>query len=719
MIKCKWPLIFIIVLFFFTDSFAQYQADWNSLDKRPVPEWYQDAKFGIFIHWGVYSVPAYSPVGSYAEWYQHSLRSDPNGAVAKYQKEKYGNKTYYQLAPLFKAELFNPDAWAQLFERSGAKYVVLTSKHHDGFALWPSKEADRDWGFPWNAAEVGPKRDLIKELFTALRKTDVRSGLYFSLYEWYDPLYLKDPKAYALQHAIPQMKDLISNYHPYVLWTDGEWEQNDTTWHATEFLSWLYDESPVKDSIVTYDRWGAGVRFKHGGVYTPEYQPGLDFNGHYFEESQGMGYSYGYNRAEDAWNYSSSQLLILQLVDIVSRGGNFLLDIGPDADGKIPPIMQERLLQIGKWLSVNGEAIYGTRPWRSHFQWSEGKRDYKTRSDDDPLLLKQTVNPEPGYAVKQLFFTYKQHTLYAILPKYPADGKVVINNLHLGDAAKVSLLGENDHLSWSDEGNDVVIKLPPFDPDRMRTADAYVLKIGDIPDYAAQPVIDVHYDAGAFTTAPLVSLSSATPGATIHYTTDGTQPGEASPVYRQPFRLSGNATVQAIALKDGLLSSNVAVSSVVKYDWMEAQKVKKLSPGIRYAYYEPAAPSLSSIANAAPQKKGVVPVISLAEKARKDKFCFVFEGYLDIKRSGVYTLYTDSDDGSDLWIDDVKVVDNDGDHNGAEAGGKAALKKGFHKIKVRYFDSGGDNSLQVSIQPEGGKQEPIPSSMLYHVGQNE
>ncbi|HEX5554439.1 MAG TPA: alpha-L-fucosidase [Chitinophagaceae bacterium] len=695
----------------FVPAYAQYQADWQSLDKRQVPDWYQNAKFGIFIHWGVYSVPGYSPVGSYAEWYQHSLRSDPNGPVAKYQKEKYGDLTYYDLAKRFKAELFNPDAWAQLFQKAGAKYVVLTSKHHDGFCLWPSKEADRDWGFPWNATEVGPKQDLIKELFTALRKTDVRPGLYYSLYEWYDPLYLKDPKEFVIKHTIPQMKDLITHYKPYVLWTDGGWEQSDTTWRATQFLSWLYNDSPMKDSIVTYDRWGRGVRFHHGAVYTPEYQPGLTFNHHYFEESQGMGYSYGYNRAEDAWDYSSAQSLILELVDIVSRGGNFLLDIGPTADGKIPPIMQERLLAIGKWLSVNGDAIYGTRPWRQSVQWSAGNRHFKPK-DKDSLLLKQTVAPDPGYAVKQVFFTYKGDSLFCILPRYPDNGKVVIRNLHLENGAAVTLLATQGKLSWSNDHDGVHITLPPFDPEKMSQSAAYVIRISGVPGFAATPVTTVHY--GNFTADPVVSITSATSGATIHYTTDGSIPDVQSPVYQKPFSVSHNTHVKAIAFRSGLIASSMDTTLAVKHAWLNSDGVKHLKPGIHYNYYQSDTPSLSIIAKATPVKQGITSGISLKEKGRKDKFCFLFNGYIRIRKAAVYTFYLASDDGSDLWIDDIKVVDNDGDHNTAEASGKVALKKGYHKIKVRYFDSGGDNSLRVGMQAEGGKKAPLSASLLYH-----
>src|SRR6201996_1580207 len=414
-----------------------YAPTWESLDTRPVPQWYQDAKFGVFIHWGVYSVPGFRTKGQYAEWYQNGLNTGDTAAIA-YHKKQYGNLTYYQLADRFRAALFNPDEWAQLIEKSGARYVVLTSKHHDGFALWPSKEASRDWGFPWNAAEVGPHRDLVGDLFTAIRKTSVHPGLYYSLYEWYNPIWLKDHKRYVTEHEWPQAKDVINTYKPDVFWTDGEWEETAETWQSQQFLAWLYNESPVKDQVVTYDRWGKGVRFKHGGVFTPEYQPELNFADHYWEESRGMGYSYGYNRNEDSWDYNSAETLIGMLVDKVSGGGNFLLDIGPDADGKIPPIMQERLQQIGAWMDVNHEAIYNTIRWRIPRQ-----------------------GPATG---PSCYFTYnpKENNLYIILPHWPGSS-FVVKDLGIAAGTTAELLETHQKLEWSQQGKDLQINFPAYD----------------------------------------------------------------------------------------------------------------------------------------------------------------------------------------------------------------------------------------------------------------
>jgi len=434
---------FITALSFFIAcfSFSQtYQPNWQSLDTRNSPQWYRDAKFGIFIHWGVYAVPGFSKKGQYAEWYQHALQSTDT-ITQQYHKAKFGNRSYYDLANDFKAELFNPDEWAKLFEQSGAKYIVLTSKHHDGFTLWPSKEADRDWGFKWNAVDIGPKRDLLGDLFKAVRKTSVHAGMYYSLYEWYNPLWLKDRNKFVTEHTWPQMKDVINTYQPDVFWTDGEWDAPAETWKSQEFLAWLYNESPVKDKIVVNDRWGSGIRFNHAGFYTPEYQPDLDIEGHYWEESRGMGYSYGYNRNEDAWDYNSTQSLVLQLIDKVSRGGNFLLDIGPDEHGKIPPVMQERLLQIGDWMKINGEAVYNTKasPF-GLFAWG-----------------RCTKKELAGNSI-----------LYFSVFDWPADGKLTIPGLK-NEIISAKLLAGNTVLKTAATAEGVTINIPEKSSDPIAT----------------------------------------------------------------------------------------------------------------------------------------------------------------------------------------------------------------------------------------------------------
>jgi len=705
-------VITFTLLSFLTNA-QPYQPNWASLDQRPTPQWFKDAKFGIFIHWGVYSVPGFRSKGQYSEWYQNGLNGNDT-AVQSYHKKKFGDQTYYQLAGQFKAELFNPDEWASLFEQSGAKYIVLTSKHHDGFALWPSKEADRDWGFPWNATAIGPKRDLIKDLFAAVRKTSVHAGMYYSLYEWYNPLWKSDRNKFVTEHTWPQMKDLINNYQPDVFWTDGDWDATAETWKSQEFLTWLYNESPVKEKIVVNDRWGAGLRFHHGGIYTPEYQPDLDFEDHYWEESRGMGFSYGYNRLEDAWDYNSSQSLVLQLIDKVSSGGNFLLDIGPDEHGKIPPIMQERLLEIGDWIKINGEAIYNTVRWRTPSQWSEGMKGYKPKNSSGDLLLKLTVDPDPGYAVKEVFYTYNPITnsLYAILPKYPASRKIVLKAVDLSEGkSKVSLLTTRQGLSWNLDGDNTIILLPEYDPNKMKAPYAYVIKIENYGRFAKKPSIKVEYKNAM---QPLVTITG-TPEATIRYTTDGTAPNAASKVYTKPFLIDKTSTVQAQSFVEGSLPGSIATEKVIKYEWLKAITVGNVSPGLSYKYFEPNGEvNLESINNTTAAKTGITSIVSNSLKQRAEKFALSFDGYIKVTKDAFYTFFTKSDDGSKLFIDGVEVVDNDGNHGSTEKTGKAPLKKGFHRIRIIYYDSAGDNDLQVFMQPDGGSKAAIPAAMLFH-----
>lgn len=389
--------------------FAQkkYDANWLSIDSRAIPTWFTDAKFGIFIHWGLYSVPAWGPVGEewpvyskYAEWYWYRMQSDSSkvgDAFRAYHKKNYGPNYHYQdFVSGFKAELFRPEQWADLFAASGAKYVVLTSKHHEGFTLWPSREA---WN--WNALDVGPHRDLAGDLSKAVKAKGLHMGFYYSLYEWYNPLYRTDVNKYVDNHMIPQLKDLVTTYRPDIVWTDGEWDHPSEVWKSTDFLAWLYNESPVKETVVVNDRWGKETRSKHGGYYTTEYDLVHDANSkamkitHPWEECRGIGGSFGYNRNENLHEYESSTSVVHMLIEKVARGGNLLLDIGPAADGTIPVIMQQRLMDIGAWLKQNGEAIYGTKSWEGAPPVTKDTKKFYTRKGNDLYVLCTAFPKEP------------------------------------------------------------------------------------------------------------------------------------------------------------------------------------------------------------------------------------------------------------------------------------------------------------------------------------
>lgn len=420
----------------------RYEANWASIDSRPIPSWFDEAKLGIFIHWGLYSVPAFAKKGTYAEWYWHALTRGEEETVA-FHSRTYGKDYRYQdFVRQFAAEFFHPDRWADTFARAGAKYVALTSKHHDGFCLWPSRHS---WN--WNSVDVGPHRDLLGELTEAVRAVGLKMGFYYSLYEWYHPIYCADPQRYVAEHLIPQMKEVVERYKPSILYTDGEWDHPSDVWRSTELLSWLLNDSTVKDEIVINDRWGKATRSLHGGYYTTEYGEvggGKKLTeGRKWEEIRGIGASFGFNRNEGAAEYLTARQLVHLLVTTVAKGGNLLLNVGPTADGRIPVIQEERLLELGDWLRRNGEAIYGTRPWRV------------TNEGDE------------------VWYTAKGGTLYAACLKWPGK-ELVLAAPRPTRGLNVRLLGYEGSLPTKHSGGALRIAMPQQGPDELASHHAYV-----------------------------------------------------------------------------------------------------------------------------------------------------------------------------------------------------------------------------------------------------
>ncbi|MEO7487961.1 MAG: alpha-L-fucosidase [Ferruginibacter sp.] len=465
-------LKFFIFLFFLNISYSllaqTYEANWASLDKRPIPAWFTDAKFGIFIHWGVYSVPAWAPANEdigvyakYAEWYWMRISGgkDPNEQKADVGKmfldhhnKMYGSNFKYQdFASMFKSQYFKPNEWASIFKDAGAKYVILTSKHHDGFANWPSNES---WN--WNSADIGPHRDLCGELTKAVKDSGLRMGMYYSLYEWFNPLYKKDSARYVAEHMMPQLKDLVTRYQPEIIYPDGEWDYPSKVWQSEQFLSWLYNESAVKNTVVVNDRWGKETRSKHGGYYSSEY--GIvdggakvsDMAAHPWEEIRGIGTSFGYNHVEDLNNYSSSKELIDLLINVVANGGNLCLNVGPTADGRIPVIMQQRLHDMGQWLKVNGEAIYGTTVWQNRPKAKE---------------------------VNTIYYTKKGKDLYVICTKWH-DKKIIVHGVN--KRSRVSLLGTSVAVKSIVTNDGLTIMPAAINPSINVGAYAWVYKVESV-----------------------------------------------------------------------------------------------------------------------------------------------------------------------------------------------------------------------------------------------
>ncbi|CAF1381343.1 unnamed protein product [Adineta ricciae] len=431
-------LIFIVLILcsFSSLSVQQYTPDWTSLDARPLPRWYDESKVGIFIHWGLYSVPAIASEWMWWEW----KGKNPDQSVIDYMAANYPpDWTYADFGAQFRADLYNPNEWADLFAASGAKYVVLTSKHHEGYAMWPST-----YSFNWNSMHVGSKRDLVGELAAAVRnRTNLVFGLYYSLFEWFNPLYLRDKSKnftsqdYSKTKAIPELKEMIETYKPEIVWSDGEWEPYAAYWNATQVLAWLYNESPVKTTVVTNDRWGRETSCKHGGFYTcsDRFNPGHLID-HKWENCFTIDkQSWGYRRTANIADYMTIEEVLSEIVTTVSTGGNALVNVGPNMHGKIPPIFQERLQQMGSWLKVNGEGIYLSVPW-------------KYQND--------TINSDVWYTSSK-----DGRYVYAFLLIWPKNTTEIILGAPLTSASTVvTILGSNgDSLQWktANSGRGIVI----------------------------------------------------------------------------------------------------------------------------------------------------------------------------------------------------------------------------------------------------------------------
>lgn len=343
-----------------------------------VPDWYRDAKLGLFVHWGLYSVPAWADVldrsdvtaetayarHQYAEWYANTVRLD-GPTKARHQEIHGVGRTYEDFADHWRPAEDAAAGIARLAARSGARYVVPTTKHHDGFCLWDSATT----GF--TAARRGPGRDLIAEIAQAVRAEGLRLGLYFSgAHDWHVsdfPPLSSNEDLFALRRNDPafaafaaaQLRELIDRFAPDLLWNDIDWP--DAGKHdGPDSLQQLFrDHLEAVPHGMVNDRWGVPVH----GVLTREYQDIDQVQDEVFESTRGLGLSFGYNADESAQHALDGDALIRLLVDVVSKNGNLLINVGPRADGSIPALQSAALEQLGDWLARHGAAIHGTRPW--------------------------------------------------------------------------------------------------------------------------------------------------------------------------------------------------------------------------------------------------------------------------------------------------------------------------------------------------------------------
>ena len=469
-------------------NFNRYEPTWDSLSTYQVPDWYLDAKFGIFIHWGLYSVPAFGN-----EWYPRNMYLS-NTAEYQHHVETYGSQSkfgYKDFIPQFKAEKFDPQQWAKLFKEAGARYVVPVAEHHDGFAMYDSALSR------WTAAKMGPKRDIIGELAQAVRQqgmvfglsshraehwwfmnggrafdSDVNDTKYAEFYgpakpvsgEWASKDWQPRPDAKFLDDWLSRTCELVDNYRPQLVWFDWWIEQIVFEPYLQKFTADYYNKGLD---------WDLGVAINFKNQTFPDQAAVLDVERGQLKDTRTLFWQTDTSISKNSWGYVLNQdyktagSIICDLVDIVSKNGALLLNVGPRPDGTIPEQEQAILREIGSWLRINGEAIYDTRPWDV---FGEGPTEVKDGAFTD--------TNRDSFTAQDIRFTHRGNTLYAIPLNHPA-GELVIKSLKLGSPIqagqiqRVSLLGSEGSLPWQQDEAGLHITMPDELPGKY----AYTFKI--------------------------------------------------------------------------------------------------------------------------------------------------------------------------------------------------------------------------------------------------
>jgi len=436
--------------------------------------WWRDAKFGMFIHWGVYSVPAGVWKGKEIDGIGEWIMAHADIPVEEYEK----------IPPLFNPIKFNASEWVRIAKDAGMKYLVITSKHHDGFAMYDSAISDYDIV---DSTPYG--RDVLAPLSAECKKAGIKFCTYHSILDWHHPAQMPnfppqdvEPEGwdkYGMNLMKPgrkdeykrymsaQLREIVTQYDPAVMWFDGGWTDWWTVDDGKEILNLLWSLNPdmVINNRATEDQDDTWL----GDYGTPEQHipdGGLDYD---WETCMTMNDSWGYKRSDSNWK--PIKVLIFNLIDIASKGGNFLLNVGPTAEGIIPKASVARLREIGAWLKVNGEAIYGTSPWRKR---KEGPTDISFINSYEGDYADFV---EPEYTAEDIAFTSKGDTVYAICLRW-ANEKVLIRSFNaqtIGDirVVSVSMLGIDDDLKWEQRREGLVVSFPGKLPCKY----AYVFKI--------------------------------------------------------------------------------------------------------------------------------------------------------------------------------------------------------------------------------------------------
>lgn len=643
---------------FVNQSFAQTVATHQDSLRM---KWWADARFGMFIHWGIYAVPAH------AEWYMNDGHV-PRAAYEEYAKE-------------FDPTEFNADTWVKIAGNAGMKYLVITSKHHDGFCMFNTKVTG------YNVVKDTPwHKDPLKALSAACRKYSIHFGVYYSIMDWhspyqgasdmdpkhptYNPTHFKPGEKQAyIKYMKTQLKELVTQYRPQILWFDGQWMEGWTDKDGKEIYDYLRKMDP--DLIINN-------RVKGAGDYeTPEQQiPPNGFPGRYWETCMTINNSWGYNAADH--DFKSSETLIRNLIDIASKGGNYLLNVGPTAMGVIPKPEVARLDTMGTWLRVNGDAIYGTTatPFTTQLPWGR-------------------CTQKPGKLFLEVF-------------DWPNDGQLVVHGIYnKPERAFILSHRQRTPLRTDKQGDALVIQVPAVEPDKICTVVeldfAGEAEVYNPPEI--RPEMRMFVDSAEFSIKPALD-------AEVRYTVNGTTSAE-SPLYSGPVRITDSTTVIAQYFRDGKPLSGTSTATFVRVEAQPAVHVEGATGGVGYKYFEGQWTSIPDFSAMKPAREGVIPVISLPADRAAEYYGLKYSGYVKIPKDGVYTFYVSSDDGSKLYLGDKLVVDNDGLHASVEKSGTIALAAGYHPIRIDYFQSQGGDELQAEFSGPGIVKQTMPDSVLY------
>ena len=648
-------------------------------------QWWREARFGLFIHWGLYAIPAGEWNGNkdHAEW----IRQTAEIPLQEYDK----------FVSQFNPVKFNAEEWVRLAKEAGMKYIVITSKHHDGFCLFDSKHT----GFDVMATPF--KRDILKELAEACGKQGLKMCWYHSIMDWHHPDYLprrpwekdRPTEAASLDRFIVylknQLQELVTNYGDIgVLWFDGEWEDTWTFEHGNDLYQFVRSLDPkiIVNNRVSKGRAGMeGFTMEGefaGDFGTPEQQiPATGWPGVDWESCMTMNDHWGYNKNDHHWK--STKTLLQNLADIASKGGNFLLNVGPTAEGIFPSESIDRLHEMGAWMKINGESIYGTKA--SLFKQLDWGRCTQKSIDGGTRL-------------------------YLHVFDWPTDGKLVLSGIS-NETKRAYLLADANKTALAVNRNEdaLLILVPVNAPDDNNSV--VVLEIAGDPKVIHPPVIANTQDI--FVDRLDVSIDSENEDLEIRYTLDGAAPSATSPIVNGPIRLTQTSIVSGRLFDKGIPVSAVARAKFTKVKPLPASNIEGLENGISYKYFEGTWDNLPDFSALAPTDEGVLSEISLSPRKRDDLYGFEFSGYIKIPVKGVYALYTESDDGSRLYIGEQVVVENDGLHAMVEKHGLIALAAGLHPIRIVFFEKNGGDDLKVSYKGEGKEKQQIPGAMLFRV----